>query len=103
MRAPVYRSIESASTFLGLAFPSEVLLVLTVFWVGALLFPAGSALLATLVTAVALRLATVGRPPHFLQHLVLFHARRLRSHGRLSAAGRTRPQKPFSFAEHATP
>ncbi len=102
MRAPVYRGIDGANTFLGLAFPSEVTLVLAVFWVGTLLGPPGPALLVTLATGVALRLSTWGRPPQFLQHLVLFHTRRLRCGGRLTAAGRSRPQKRFPHARYVS-
>ena len=98
MRAPVYRSIEGTNTFLGLAFPSEVLVVLVVFWMGFLLAPPGPALLATLGTGVALRLGSIGRPPQFFAHLLLFHFRRLRSSGRFTAGARAALQPRFPFA-----
>jgi hypothetical protein len=100
MRAPVYRSIEATNTFLGLAFPSEVLLVLAVFWVLMLLIPPGTALLGTLGTAGGLRLATFGRPPNWLQHVLLFQLRRAQSNGRFSAAARSRLQRRFPFAAY---
>jgi hypothetical protein len=100
MRAPVYRSIEGGNTFLGLAFPSEVLVVLLVFWVGMLLAPPGPALLATVGMGVAMRLASIGRPPQYLQHLLLFHFRRLRSGGRFNAGARAAAQPRFPFAAY---
>lgn len=101
MRAPVYRSIEGGNTFLGLAFPSEVMVVLVVFWAGMLLAPPGPAFLTTVGTGVALRVASIGRPPQFLQHLLLFHFRRLRSGGRFNAGARASRQPRFPFAAYA--
>jgi hypothetical protein len=100
MRAPVYRNIEESSTFLGLAFPLEVVLVFAA-WFGCLAtLPAGKALLGMLVAYVAVRCAGYGRPPGFVQHWVNWQVRRLRSGGRLSAAARARtprfPHAPYS-------
>lgn len=98
MRAAVYRSIDTANTFLGLAFPSEVLVVLTVFWVTAVALPPMTGLLMTLAAYVFLRLATAGRPPQYLQHLVLFLVRRSQHSGRFSPASRAHRAPRFPFA-----
>lgn len=98
MRATVYRSIDTANTFLGLAFPSEVLVVMVAYWVAAVTLPIGTAALVTLGAYVGLRLATMGRPPLHLQHLALFHARRVMSAGRFSPAARAASHKCFPFA-----
>lgn len=98
MRATVYRSIDSANTFLGLAFPSEVLVVLGVFWGTAVTLPPAIGLALTLTSYVVLRLATAGKPSLHLQHLTLFHARRLLSRGRFGPAVRTSAIRPFPFA-----
>ncbi len=97
MRAPVYRNIEARNTLLGLAFPSEVLVVLSGFWVAMLLLPPGSALLASAAVYAGVRLASYGRAPLFLQHYLAWQFRRLYALGRISAASRTRaPRFPFA-------
>lgn len=98
MRATVYRSIDSGNTFLGLAFPSEVLVVLSVFWGTAVTLPPGTGLLITLASYVLLRVATAGKPPLHLQHLALFHARRLVNDGRFSPGARAASHRSFPFA-----
>lgn len=97
MRATVYRSIDTANTFLGLAFPSEVLVVLAAFWFTAVTFPPMAGLAATIATYVALRLLTAGKAPMHLQHLALFHVRRLLHHGRFSPATRAASVRVFPF------
>ncbi len=101
MRAPVYRSIDAASTFLGLAFPTEVLLVLTVFWFTVILGTPGLALIATGATYALLRLGSAGKPPQYMQHLLAFLARSKPTRGHYSAAARSRPQPRFPFASVA--
>ena len=97
MRAPIYRNIESQNTFLGLAFPTEVIVVLAAFWVSMATLPPGGALLATLGVYVALRVVGYGRAPLFLQHWVAFKGRRAISGGVLSAAARSpAPKVPFA-------
>ena len=102
MRAPAYRNLESRDSFMGLAFPFEVLFwlagvtALVYFVVSVLGVLAGSAALY-----VAIRLSSAGRPRYFLRHLLLFHLRRRFAGGRLSAAARSRaPRLPF--ARHAS-
>jgi len=96
MRAPVYRNIEAQSTLLGLAFPTEVAVVLGSFWGSMLLLPAGLALLATAAVYTAVRVVGYGRPPLFLQHYLAWRLRGLLGGGRLSAAARSpAPQFPF--------
>ena len=63
MRAPVYRNIESQNTFLGLAFPTEVLVVLATFWVAMALLTPGLALLTTFGAYAAIRIVGYGRAP----------------------------------------
>ena len=98
MRATVYRSIDTANTFLGLAFPSEVLVVLATFWATAVTLPPGTGLLITIASYVVLRVLTMGRPPLHLQHLALFHARRGLNAGRFSPGVRAASHKSFPFA-----
>lgn len=98
MRAAVYRSIDSANTFLGLAFPTEVLVILAVFWGTAVTLPPGTGLLITLGAYVLLRVLTAGRPPLHLQHLALFHTRRALHSGRFSPGARSSARPAFPFA-----
>lgn len=98
MRAPVYRSIDTGNTFLGLAFPSEVLVVLSVFWGTAVTLPPGTGLLITLASYVLLRVATAGKPPLHLQHLALFHVRRAVHGGRFAPGARAASHRLFPFA-----
>lgn len=98
MRAPVYRNIEQRNTFLGLAFPGELLVVLSVFWCGVLFLSPGLAVLITAGAYAVLRIAGYGRPPMFLQHFLLWQVRRAVSGGRLSAAARARRAPRFPFA-----
>ncbi len=98
MRATVYRSIDTANTFLGLAFPSEVLVIMVAYYAAMLTLPPGTAGLVTIACYVALRVLTMGRPPLYLQHLALFHARRALSAGRFSPAARAASHKSFPFA-----
>ena len=98
MRAPVYRSIDTANTFLGLAFPSEVLMILSVFWGTAVSLPPFTGLMCTAGAYIALRLATAGKAPLHLQHLILFHARRRLHSGRFSPASRASKSPMFPFA-----
>jgi hypothetical protein len=102
MRAPVYRSIDAGNTLLGLAFPSEVLLVLVAFWGSAAFLKGLGSLLVTLAAYAFLRLSTLGRPPLFLQHALLFHVRRSLQGGRFSAAARA-AQPRFPHAPYSIP
>jgi len=98
MRAQVYRSIDTANTFLGLAFPSEVLMILSVFWGTAVSLPPFTGLLVTVGAYIALRVATAGKAPLHLQHLILFRARRAFHAGRYSPASRASSSPVFPFA-----
>lgn len=98
MRARVYRNIDGGASFLGLAFPSEVLVILAVFWMTALTLPPATGLLLTLVAYAALRIGTSGRAPMFLQHSAMFHARRLLHGGRFGPAVRTNTHRAFPYA-----
>jgi hypothetical protein len=100
VRAPVYRAIDTNNTFLGLAFPSEVLLLFVVFWAGALTLPILSVPVVTLVFYAVLRLLTAGKPPMHLQHLALFHVRRVVSQARFSPAARAASHRRFPFAPY---
>jgi hypothetical protein len=100
MRAPVYRSIDGDNTFLGLAFPFEVLVVLVVFWATAVLLPPWTGLGVTVAAYAALRLSTMGRPPQHLMHLLSFHRRRAKHAGRFGPAARSAARVAFPFAGH---
>ncbi|RKG67471.1 hypothetical protein [Corallococcus terminator] len=90
MRAPVYRDVEVRETILGLAFPSEALVVLGFTYLPLAVLDSALGSLAALVASyIGIRALTYGRPPQYLQHLVAFHVRRL-SGGRISAANRAR-------------
>ncbi len=99
MRAPVYRNIEAQNTFAGLAFPSEVLVVLGTFWVSMAVLSPGVALLCTVGVYVLLRVQGYGKAPLFLQHWLSFQARRRVGGGVLSAAARS-PAPRFPFAPY---
>jgi hypothetical protein len=85
---------------MGLAFPSEVLLLLAAFWGSMISLPPGPASLVTAGAYAALRLATLGRQPMFLQHLVGLHLRRLLHEGRFSAAARAASNSKFPHAAY---
>lgn len=99
MRALVYRNIDAATTFLGLAFPIEAGVVGTVFGAAVMLADPRVALLVGAITYALVRLASLGKPPLHVQHWVLFKIRQA-SGGRVSAAARTRGQTRFPYAAH---
>ncbi len=97
MNAPTYRNLDTASTLLGLSFPTEALLVLAGFWGSMLTLPPGLALLVTLALYVGGRIVAYGRAPLFLQHALMFQLRQHLYVGSLSAAARSRtPQFPYA-------
>jgi hypothetical protein len=100
MRAPVYRFVDARNTFLGLAFPGEVIVFLGAAW-PALIFLAPSLAAGAIVVAyIAIRLVTRGRPEGFIQHWVWWRARQVTSRGWLSASVRARtPGFPFGESE----
>jgi hypothetical protein len=95
MRAPVYRHVEAQSTLAGLTLTSFAGLLGVAF--AAIRFLSfGGSLAVVLGTYLAVRLAGHGRPPMFWQHWLVWHARRARFQGRLSAAARSgSPRFPF--------
>ena len=96
MRAPVYRNVEARTTLLGLAFPTEVVLVLAVFWGSMLTLAPSLAAAVTTVAYAGVRALNHGRAPAFLQHWLGWRARQAISGGRLSAAARGHaPRFPF--------
>ncbi len=88
MRAPVYRNLEARSTFLGLAFPTEWMVVLAAGWLGTTLGAPNVGAGAGLAIYLVVRIAGHGRPEGHLQHWVLWKVRQIRARGRLSAAAR---------------
>lgn len=95
--APVYRNIDTGGTFLGLAFPGEVLLIMGVFWVTAWKGEAVTSLLVTGGAYVTLRVSTYGKPPNHLQHLMLFHLRRSSTGAAFAPGARAAVNKRFPF------
>lgn len=92
MRAPVYRNAEARNTLAGLAFPFEVILVLSVIMIGMFLF---HTVIPGLITYVFLRVVNNGKPDSFIQHWLNFKLRRVLSRGYLTAAARGHaPQFP---------
>lgn len=100
MRAPVYRNLESRSTFLGLVFPTEWMGVLGAGWFGTLLGAPNVGAGAGFAIYLVLRIAGYGRPEGHLQHWLMWRVRQARSAGRLSAAARS-PAARFPFGEYA--
>lgn len=96
MRAPVYRHLDTKASFLGLSFPAEWALVLSLVALGSVVDRPFIGMLAAVVMYVFLRLVGYGRPENFLQHWVLFRIRAAYSHGRFSGAARADiPRFPF--------
>ncbi|HEX4802164.1 MAG TPA: hypothetical protein VFV14_01565 [Myxococcaceae bacterium] len=101
MRAPVYRNIEASSTVLGLAFPTEAVLLMSSAAAAVLTLPPILSAPATLVAYVAIRFVNRGRAPAFVQHYFAWRLRRAKSSGVLSAAARVRcPRFPFVRYEY---
>ncbi len=96
MYAPVYRHLDTPSTFLGLAFPMEWLAVLGAGWAGTALGAPNIGGGAAFAIYLVLRIAGHGRAEGHLQHWLLWRVRQAQSGGRLSAAARARtPRFPF--------
>ena len=96
MRAPVYRNIEATSTVLGLAFPTEALVMMALGSLAVLLLPPLVSAITTLSTYTSIRLINRGRASAFVQHYIAWKVRQLRAQGNLSAATRARcPKFPF--------
>jgi hypothetical protein len=100
VRAPVYRNAAARNTFVGLSFPTEVLLGLSAAWALMLTLPMGLAALFTGAFYVALRLVNYGRAEGFVQQYLTFRARQLLAGGRLSAATRPRIAPRFPFGPY---
>jgi hypothetical protein len=89
MRAPVYRHVEAQSTIAGLTLTSFAGL-LGVTFAAIRLLNFGGSLAVVLGAYLAVRIAGHGRPPQFWQHWLVWHLRRRRFAGRLSAAARAK-------------
>jgi len=96
--APVYRSLESRSSVLGLSFPTEFSIVLCAWWAGMLAIGAISGLLLALTTYVLVRALGYGRSEGFVQHWLQWQLRRYVYRGRLSAGARVAPPRARRFA-----
>jgi hypothetical protein len=102
--APVYRNIDSATTFLGLSFPLETVLVFAAWFACLALLSAGKALLGIGATYLCVRLVGHGKPAGFVQHWLNWWLRRLLSDGCLSAQARApAPRFPFEPYRMAKP
>jgi hypothetical protein len=99
MRAPVYRNLDARSTFLGLAFPAEWMVVLGAGWIGTAVGAPNVGAGAGLAIYLVLRIAGYGRPEGHLQHWLLWEIRRVLSRGRLAAAARA-PVPRFPHGEY---
>ena len=96
MRAPVYRFVDARNTFLGLAFPGEVMVFLGAAWPALIFLAPSLAAGAVVASYLGIRLLNRGRPEGFIQHWVLWRVRQLMSQGWLSASARARaPGFPF--------
>ena len=90
MFAPVYRSLEARSTFLGLAFPMEWMGVLLAGWGGTALGAPNVGAAVGIVIYLTLRIVSHGRPDGHLQNWLLWRVRQVQTRGRLSCAARSR-------------
>jgi len=100
MRAPVYRNIEATSTVLGLAFPTEALVMMALGSLAVLLLPPLLSAITALSAYTSIRLVNRGRAPAFLQHYIAWKVRQIRAQGNLSTAARTHcPKFPFGLYE----
>jgi uncharacterized membrane protein YjdF len=98
VRAPVYRNIESKTSFLGIGL-QEALFVMSVCLV-LLMVMRRHEMNAVGITALlyaVLRLVNSGRAPSFAQHWFAFHVRRWLGGGFFSAAARSRAPR-FAYA-----
>ena len=96
MRAPVYRNLDSRSTFLGLAFPTEWMFVLGAGWLGTSLGAPNVGAGTGFAIYLLIRVAAYGRPEGHLQHWVAWRLRQGSGSGWLSAASRApAPRFPF--------
>ena len=102
MHAPVYRSLEASTKFLGLVFPSEVLLMTALFIASTRLLALGPQALVMIAAYLLIVLTGLGKPPLHKQHLALFHVRRLVWGGRFSAAARAVSHAHCPFATYAS-
>jgi hypothetical protein len=99
VRAPVYRNLDSRSTFLGLAFPTEWMAVLGAGWLGTALGAPNVGGMAGVAIFLVLRVAGYGRPEGHLQHWLVWRVRQARTSGRLAAAARA-PSPRFPFGSY---
>ncbi len=92
----MYRNIEATSTVLGLAFPTEALLMMALGSLAVLLLPPLFSAFTALSAYAFIRLINRGRAPAFVQHFIAWKLRQLRARGNLTAATRARcPKFPF--------
>lgn len=97
MRAPVYRSLEGRNTVAGLAFPTEFVVVLSVWWLGMLTIGAGTGVLGAFAAYVGIRMVNYGRAEGFVQSWLQYQGRQLLAAGRLSAAARVPARRALRF------
>jgi len=96
MRAPVYRNIESKTSFLGIGL-QEALFVMSVCLV-LLMVMRRHELNAVGITALlyaVLRLVNSGRAPAFAQHWFAFHSRAPRFPYAIYESRDVQPSEPF--------
>jgi hypothetical protein len=96
VRAPVYRHLDTKASFLGLSFPAEWALVLSLVALGSSADRPFVGMAGAVTMYVFLRVVGYGRPENFLQHWVLFRIRAAYSGGQFSGAARANiPRFPF--------
>ena len=88
MRAPVYRHLDSRNTMLGLAFPTEWMVVFVSVWVAMAVNAPNAGLALGAGLYAAFRIAAAGKPEAHLQNWLLWRVRKAWTGGRLSAAAR---------------
>ena len=86
--ARTYRNLDTPNTLLGLTFPSEVIIQMTLTWVWMVSFDAGLAVLFMALSYTAIRATSFRRAPHFLEHAIGYGLRRVIYVGRVSAVAR---------------
>jgi len=104
MRAPVYRHLESKNTMLGLAFPTEWMVLFVTVWTAMAMNEPNVAIALGVALYAAFRVVGAGKPEAHLQNWLLWHIRQLWTRGRLSAAARASvPHFPHGPPEYGAP
>ena len=103
MRAPVYRHLNAKNSMLGLAFPTEWMVLFIAVWAAMAMNEPNAAAVLGVALYAAFRIAGAGKPEGHVQNWLLWHVRQWWTRGRLSAAARGRvphfPHGPYEYRD----